>query len=62
MLPGAMTFVGASKIHVRSIRVLIPSLSHLSFVRNAFSGIPTLVKENMSKEDTLKASLTSDIL
>ncbi|KAA1468544.1 hypothetical protein DENSPDRAFT_833875 [Dentipellis sp. KUC8613] len=35
---------------------------HLSFVRNAFAGTPTLVKETMSKEEELHALETSDIL
>ncbi|KAI0076264.1 hypothetical protein K474DRAFT_1757648 [Panus rudis PR-1116 ss-1] len=35
---------------------------HLSLVRNAFAGIPTLVKEHMSTEELNKANETSDIL
>ncbi|KAF5377624.1 hypothetical protein D9615_005155 [Tricholomella constricta] len=35
---------------------------HLSFVRNAFSGIPTLIKETINSEDLESAILTSDIL
>lgn len=36
--------------------------SHLSFVRNAFSGIPTLVKEVISPEELQTVLETSDIL
>ncbi|KAI0274846.1 hypothetical protein BC834DRAFT_814888 [Gloeopeniophorella convolvens] len=35
---------------------------YLSFVRNAFSGTPTFVKENLTKEDQQYAVETSDIL
>ncbi|OBZ79723.1 Proteasome activator complex subunit 4 [Grifola frondosa] len=35
---------------------------HLSFVRNAFSGVPTLVKEFISPEESRAAAETSDIL
>lgn len=35
---------------------------HLSFVRNAFSGIPTLVKEVIPQEEMQSAAETSDIL
>jgi len=35
---------------------------YLSFVRNAFSGIPTLVKEYFSEDDIAQATITSDIL
>ncbi|KAG5652289.1 hypothetical protein H0H81_005549 [Sphagnurus paluster] len=35
---------------------------HLSFVRNAFSGIPTLIKEIITPEELKAATLTSDIL
>ncbi|CAL1696420.1 unnamed protein product [Somion occarium] len=34
----------------------------LSFVRNAFAGIPTLVKETITPEELQEANLTSDIL
>jgi len=36
--------------------------SHLSLVRNAFSGIPTLAREILSEEELLLATGTSDIL
>ncbi|KAL4243081.1 BLM10 family protein [Abortiporus biennis] len=35
---------------------------HLSFVRNAFAGIPTLAKEVITSEELTEANLTSDIL
>ncbi|KAH8100502.1 hypothetical protein BXZ70DRAFT_1022407 [Cristinia sonorae] len=35
---------------------------HLSFVRNAFAGIPTFVKEFITPEDLAHAKATSDIL
>ncbi|ESK98482.1 membrane protein [Moniliophthora roreri MCA 2997] len=35
---------------------------HLSLVRNAFSGVPTLLKEYISTEDAYTAAQTSDIL
>jgi hypothetical protein len=35
---------------------------YLSFVRNAFSGIPTLVKEEINKAEYEHAVNTSDIL
>ncbi|GBE78103.1 hypothetical protein SCP_0109850 [Sparassis crispa] len=35
---------------------------HLSFVRNAFSGIPTLVKEVITRDEMQAAIATSDIL
>ena len=35
---------------------------HLSFVRNAFAGIPTFVKEIISPEEMQHATDTSDIL
>ena len=37
-------------------------VSHLTFVRNAFSGIPTLYKEYIATEDLEAAKATSDIL
>ena len=38
------------------------SIRYLSFVRNAFSGTPTLVKEDFNKEDQQYNLETSDIL
>lgn len=38
------------------------STRYLSFVRNAFSGTPTLVKEVLTKEDQQYNLETSDIL
>ncbi|KAG6832246.1 hypothetical protein H0H92_004211 [Tricholoma furcatifolium] len=35
---------------------------HLSFVRNAFSGIPTFLQQKISREDAASATATSDIL
>ncbi|KAF8971515.1 hypothetical protein BDZ97DRAFT_1913988 [Flammula alnicola] len=35
---------------------------HLTLVRNAFAGTPTLLKENMSQHDILEATFTSDII
>ena len=35
---------------------------HLSLVRNAFAGFPTLLKEFISPEEISKANATSDIL
>ncbi|KAH9487110.1 Proteasome activator complex subunit 4 [Psilocybe cubensis] len=35
---------------------------HLTLVRNAFAGTPTLLKEFMSQEDIFQATLSSDIL
>lgn len=35
---------------------------HLTIVRNAFSGIPTLMKEHLSADDIRKSAETSDIL
>ncbi|KAF9056646.1 hypothetical protein BJ165DRAFT_1522537 [Panaeolus papilionaceus] len=35
---------------------------HLTIVRNAFAGIPTLMKEHISPTETFEATLTSDIL
>lgn len=35
---------------------------HLSLVRNAFAGVPTLVKEFISPEEAAAAVETSDIL
>ncbi|TFK30307.1 hypothetical protein FA15DRAFT_662249 [Coprinopsis marcescibilis] len=35
---------------------------HLTFVRNSFAGIPTLIKEYISREDQKKAAETSDLL
>jgi proteasome activator subunit 4 len=37
-------------------------LRHLSLTRNAFSGIPTLVKEFITPDEVSSATLTSDIL
>lgn len=37
-------------------------VSHLTIVRNAFAGIPTFFKENLTPEEIYEASLTSDIL
>ncbi|CAA7258799.1 unnamed protein product [Cyclocybe aegerita] len=35
---------------------------HLTLVRNIFAGAPTLIKETMTQQDILEATLTSDIL
>ncbi|KAF8168284.1 hypothetical protein B0H34DRAFT_792908 [Crassisporium funariophilum] len=35
---------------------------HLTVVRNVFAGSPTLLKENMSQQDYLDATFTSDII
>ncbi|KAF9568562.1 hypothetical protein CPC08DRAFT_679680 [Agrocybe pediades] len=35
---------------------------HLTLVRNAFSGTPTLLKEYLTQQDILDATLTSDII
>lgn len=39
-----------------------PTIRHLSFVRNAFSGIPTFAKEIVSREEQQAAMDSSDIL
>ena len=61
MLYGATTSAGKFCISCMR-RVLISSHRHLSFIRNAFAGIPTMVKEIISAEEAKKAVETSDIL
>lgn len=60
MLYGGMISVGKS---YGPYIIMIPRLSrYLSFVRNAFAGIPTLAKEIISEDDIKAGVATSDIL
>jgi hypothetical protein len=61
-LRGAMTSVGQFLDTMHDGQALTNECSHLSFVRNAFEGIPTLIRIHTSPEDVRYAIDTSDIL
>ncbi len=57
-----MTSAGMSIKPLQIGSKLISDLRHLSIVRNAFAGIPTLVKEVITAEELREAAISSDIL
>ena len=61
MLNGATISVGKYENILTMILSHLHS-SHLTIVRNAFAGIPTLYKEYIKSDEILAAVATSDIL
>lgn len=59
---GGMISVGEFRHYNHDEMILERTNSHLTIVRNAFAGIPTLMKEHISPTETFEATLTSDIL
>lgn len=61
---GVTIFVGKkfSGLHWVCFRTNKPFRSHLTFVRNAFGGSPTLRKDFVSPEDSARMASTSDIM
>ncbi|KDR84809.1 hypothetical protein GALMADRAFT_217878 [Galerina marginata CBS 339.88] len=62
-IPNADEINFAIRIFKELVEPALVSLeSLLNLVRNAFAGIPTLMKENMTQQDILDATFTSDII
>ena len=62
MLYGGMISVGREFVSAHCRASQTCSLRHLTIVRNAFAGTPTLMRQTISKEESFEATFTSDIL